>query len=450
MPEQQSLPDVGEPSDLGTNALGAIRGLLASGGPVMHYQPQFSLTKLEICGYEALARFPAPWERCEPWFAKAQELGLGACLETAAVANALRGGVGRPEGTLLAVNVSPSVLGHPSLEAVLPADLHGFELELTEHEALVDPEDLLRQLDALRERGARIAVDDVGAGHSGLNRIMQLRPDSLKLDRHLVVGVSSDSAKAALIRAVVEFAEHLGATVCAEGVETVADLLTLADLDVSMAQGWLIGRGDSVFAAIDPYVAEVCQRSLKQVLSFPSRTSADGRFRPAVSLEDLLGQLADVSALDDLAALVHRAAVVLGCSQMTLSFLNDRDGNDRDGNDQHGAVQAVSGSTVWQCNGRPFQLDAYPLTRQCQQDRSVIPVYDIPGQCEAERAVLQELGHHSVLLVPVTSRNRAVGLLECYLHERTPWSRRQIRAARLLASVLGPVLDGLLGSSSSR
>jgi GAF domain-containing protein len=63
---------------------------------------------------------------------------------------------------------------------------------------------------------------------------------------------------------------------------------------------------------------------------------------------------------------------------------------------------------------------------------------------EAEWAVLRRLGFDGCLLVPVVSRDRVIGLLECYREGGSPWSRRQIRSARTVAATLGPVLDVLL------
>ena len=134
-----------------------------------------------------------------------------------ALERALRRRDDRPAGTTLAINLSPGVLASPAVAAVLPDDLSGIEIELTEHEWAPGTGRLRRQLDLLRERGARIAIDDVGVAHSGLRRVMELAPDRIKLDRHLVQGVSTSTVKAALIRAVVDFAEHIGASVCAEG-----------------------------------------------------------------------------------------------------------------------------------------------------------------------------------------------------------------------------------------
>ena len=288
-------------------------------------------------------------------------------MEACALANALRRLDERPARCVLAVNISPSVLGSAALRAVLPHDLIGVEIELTEHEAVLDTDDLRRELDRLRDRGARVAIDDVGAGHSGLRRMMELVPDSLKLDRHLVDGVSGSTAKAALIRAVVNFADHLGAVVCAEGVETVADALALADLDVDLAQGWAIGPAQAGFGGADPQVVAACGRSMQRVLSTPpDRLDEDGHRHPG-TLEDLLGQLADVRDLDGLAELARAGAPVLPCDKVELSFLH-ADGS---------AVESLVGQ-AGHGDGTRYGLTDYPATRQCLQRRVVVPVYGSP------------------------------------------------------------------------
>jgi hypothetical protein len=92
---------------------------------------------------------------------------------------------------------------------------------------------------------------------------------------------------------------------------------------------------------------------------------------------------------------------------------------------------------------RRFRLADYPATRRCLADRVAVPVY-LEGGDPAERRLMAGLGYGALLMVPVISRGRSIGLLQCYEHQLTAWSRRAIRSARLLAAMLGPVLDGLL------
>jgi EAL domain-containing protein (putative c-di-GMP-specific phosphodiesterase class I) len=420
----------------------AVRRVLTGGGPEIVFQPQLSLSRMTVEGYEALARFPdAPIRGTEDWFARARELGLGPALEVSAVERALARRHERPAGTTVAVNVSPKVLTSPAFAAVLPRDLTGIEIELTEHEWSTGVGTLRRELDRLRRRGARIAIDDVGTAHSGLRRVIDLAPDKLKLDRVLVQGVATSSAKAALVRAVVDLAEQIGATVCAEGVENLDDLEAIADLDVASAQGWAIGMPDSYFVGAEPEAIRAAQDRLVVMLAgrpsrpvpAPARPGAKSPVTapiplpsqnpPVTGVEELLSRLTAVTTLSELHTLVSGCAGVLGAETLVASVLPAPNHPER-----------------------PFALAGNPLSQACLSTRTVVPVYRGQGG-SGEDELLHCLGFATVLMVPVISRDRVIGLLECYRTDEAPWSRRQIRSARTVAAMLGPVLDGLLISS---
>ena len=115
-------------------------------------------------------------------------------------------------------------------------------LELSEHDKVEDYDALRSTLAPLRQRGMRLAIDDVGAGFSSLRHIVVTTPDVIKLDRSLVDGVTDDPVLRTLVRSLVDFAHGFDATVVAEGVETAADAATLLALDVDHGQGWHFGR----------------------------------------------------------------------------------------------------------------------------------------------------------------------------------------------------------------
>jgi len=145
-------------------------------------------------------------------------------LEAAALRAALRAH-GRPERTFLALNVSTGALLSSEVRAALPDDLSGIVIELTEHELFFTEAALDLELELLRERGARIALDDAGNGDAGLQQMIRIAPDILKLDRSLVDGVHGDPHRFALLDALISFASTTRAAVCAEGVETLGDLV---------------------------------------------------------------------------------------------------------------------------------------------------------------------------------------------------------------------------------
>jgi len=433
----------------------AIRRVLSEGGPQIVYQPQLSLSRLVVDGYEALARFPeSPMRGTEQWFARARDLGMGSALEASALERALSRRHDRPAGTMLAVNLSPGVLASPAVAAVLPDDLTGIEIELTEHEWAPSGGRLRRQLDLLRERGVRVAIDDVGVAHSGLRRVMDLAPDRIKLDKHLVQGVAGSTAKTALIRAVVDFAEHIDAAVVAEGVENVDDLEALAELDVGYAQGWMIGLPEPDFRGADPVAIASGRDSLSRMLVGRQRRAprsdlaqtASGAeladpivpatYDATADVEELLVQLTRVTSLAELSALAGTCAGVLGGDSLLISVLSE-DGS---------AIQSVQGPDPIDAGirtgpGEVFTLADYPITRRCLETRAVIPIYLGSDGDASEWRVLARLGFEAALLVPVISRDRVIGLLECYRSCSAPWSRRQIRSARTVAAMLGPVLD---------
>jgi diguanylate cyclase (GGDEF)-like protein len=214
--------------------------LLEPGAIVPAFQPVVFLATGELIGWEALARFPDRADRpVADVFAEAHRLGLGARLEVAAIRAALSA-PGRPEGAKLGLNLSLTTLDTDEAWLALPSDLSRIVIEITEHEFLGDDEALERAVTRLRARGARIALDDAGAGYAGLHQLLRLRPDLVKLDRSLVVGVSADANRAALIAALVSFADEVGMSVCAEGIEEPEDLATLVGLGVESGQGYLL------------------------------------------------------------------------------------------------------------------------------------------------------------------------------------------------------------------
>ena len=116
-------------------------------------------------------------------------------------------------------------------------------LEITEHAAVESYSELRSSLQAVREQGLRLAIDDAGAGYASLKHVVELAPDIIKIDRSLVDGVSADRARRSVVSAFVLLALDLGATVVAEGVECRADVLqAVEDLGVDAAQGYLLAR----------------------------------------------------------------------------------------------------------------------------------------------------------------------------------------------------------------
>ncbi len=116
-------------------------------------------------------------------------------------------------------------------------------LELTEHTKVGDFVQLAQRIEHLRSKGVRVAVDDAGAGYSGLAHILNLKPDVIKLDISLTRGIDKDPARRALGRALLSFGlDAYNATLVAEGIETKGEYETLRSLGCPNGQGYLLGR----------------------------------------------------------------------------------------------------------------------------------------------------------------------------------------------------------------
>jgi EAL domain-containing protein (putative c-di-GMP-specific phosphodiesterase class I) len=217
----------------------------------MAFQPIVDLGSREVIGLEALARFDAlPYRSPDQWFEEAAAVGLGIELELCAVRRAAAELALLPPDVYLSVNVSPESAVHPDLADILAVAPQRFVVEVTEHAQVDDYDTLLDGLGRLRDRGVRLAIDDAGAGYSSLRHILRLQPDVIKLDIDLTRNIDIDPARRALAAAFVRFAEEIGSTITAEGVETEAELATLQDLQVGRGQGYLFGRPGPLRAAV--------------------------------------------------------------------------------------------------------------------------------------------------------------------------------------------------------
>jgi EAL domain-containing protein (putative c-di-GMP-specific phosphodiesterase class I) len=216
-------------------------------------QPIADLGRQEIAGVEALARFAdEPYRPPNEWFAEAWDVGLGADLELRAIELAYARLSELPQHTYLAVNVSAQTLLDDRFTDLLTGlgdDARRVVVEVTEHAAIDDYDLLAGIVQRIRSLGARLAVDDAGAGYASMQHILRLRPDIIKLDRSIVADSDLDPARFALIGAMANFASSLGMTVVGEGVETPGELAALAENRISHAQGYYLAR-----PAADPVV----------------------------------------------------------------------------------------------------------------------------------------------------------------------------------------------------
>ncbi|HEX5938501.1 MAG TPA: EAL domain-containing protein [Actinomycetota bacterium] len=225
----------------------AIRGdverFVSGHGVWIVYQPVVDLETRTRIGVEALARFGSiPVRSPDRWFSDAIACELGLQLELRTLLEALRGLPKIHDGAFLAVNASHRAAVSPGFVERLAGIEDRLVLEITEHEAIDDYGALAEGLAPLRERGLRVAVDDVGAGYASLRHALQLAPDMVKMDISLTRGIDRDTGRRALAAALISFAEDTDMTILAEGIETVGELEALRHLGVRYGQGFHLGR----------------------------------------------------------------------------------------------------------------------------------------------------------------------------------------------------------------
>ena len=141
------------------------------------------------------------------------------------------------------MNVSPAAVITAAFHDLLAGSPgHRLVVELTEHRRVDDYQPLLRSLDALRQQAVRVAVDDAGAGYAGLQHILRLHPDIIKLDTDLTMGIDADPVRRALAASLVAFADDIGAILTAEGIEAPGEFNALRSLGIPWGQGYHLAR----------------------------------------------------------------------------------------------------------------------------------------------------------------------------------------------------------------
>lgn len=235
------------------------------------FQPIVDLNDGMIIAYEALSR-PAPesgFARPDLLFEAAEKHGLLWDLEEVTRSASLQAAVNWPRDVKLFINTSPEVFADERFARVLVQELthvpgvqpDRIVLEITELSQQADDSKLVDQVKLAKAAGFQVAVDDAGAGTSGLNRMMVLRPQWIKLDRQFVRGIDTDQFRQNLVKFFVHFARLSGVHVLAEGLESAKELSTIIGLGVRYGQGFFLGMpGERATTTDAQFVAEVRER----------------------------------------------------------------------------------------------------------------------------------------------------------------------------------------------
>jgi diguanylate cyclase (GGDEF)-like protein len=230
----------------------AISGVIESASLSPVFQPIVHLPTGRILGYEGLVRVDGEsvFPHTGALFDAAEVAGRVLDLDRAALDVVLKGATAIAPPTLVSLNVSPRSFEVAEFNATaFLSILRRFHLppervllELTEREAVRDPERLRSAVLALQAAGVRVAADDVGAGNAGLRLLSQFRFDVVKIDLSLVQGGAGQEQTLSVLTTLVQLASRWGALTIAEGVETPAQLRMIRALGIEAAQGYLLGR----------------------------------------------------------------------------------------------------------------------------------------------------------------------------------------------------------------
>jgi EAL domain-containing protein (putative c-di-GMP-specific phosphodiesterase class I)/CheY-like chemotaxis protein len=216
------------------------------------FQPIVNVRNHRVFGYEALLRSNEPtMSNASVILDAAQRLGRIEQLGRYVREHAAELIPSAPSDTLVFVNVHASELTDPQLvdpHAPLSRHAERVVLEITERAPLDSVPDARRRVAALRDLGYRIAVDDLGAGYSGLGTFAQLEPEFVKLDMGLLRDVHVTPTKQKVIRSLASLAREMGMLVVAEGVERREERDTLIELGCELLQGFLFARPERGFS----------------------------------------------------------------------------------------------------------------------------------------------------------------------------------------------------------
>lgn len=222
-----------------------INTILTNGSINTVFQPVYHTTEKKVIGYECLSRFMSiPYRTPDLWFEEAQLIGLGEELEIMAIHQAINKMTSFPGDISFSLNISPEYVMNGAVEHAL--NQHAMNkriiLEVTEHAQITDYYAFRKAIQSLRKRGVRLAIDDVGAGYSSFQHILELGADLIKLDISLIRNIDTDTSRKALTAALLAYAKETSCEVLAEGVETEQEFQELVRLGIKKIQGYFISQ----------------------------------------------------------------------------------------------------------------------------------------------------------------------------------------------------------------
>jgi diguanylate cyclase (GGDEF)-like protein len=231
---------------------GDLRVAMETDALTLHWQPVFRAATGEAYGYEALQRWNRPGHGpVAPgvFIPFAEAHGLIGGMDVWTMHNACQAAAEWKTPLCVAVNISAHWFGGSEIidlvsQALARSGLapERLCLEITERTVIANSDIANRQISALHDLGIQVALDDFGTGYSSLSYLRDLPFDKIKLDQSFVSVLGSNARSDAVACAIIDLGHRLNMAVCAEGVETEAQLDLLRREGCDLVQGYLLGR----------------------------------------------------------------------------------------------------------------------------------------------------------------------------------------------------------------
>ncbi|MCP5330939.1 MAG: EAL and GGDEF domain-containing protein [Pseudomonadales bacterium] len=271
--------------------------ILAKNNLTPLFQPIIDFQKRTILGYESLIRGPSDSALHSPatLFDIARREGALTELDIACKRKGIRAFNSKQLAGKLFLNTTPQGLLEPghrnglTLEFLREVGIapENVVIELTEQYPMTDFSIMRNALEHYRLMGFEIAIDDLGAGYSGLTRWAELRPDYVKVDRHFIQNIHTDSVKQSFVRSIADIAKELQCHVIAEGIETQEECQALVGMGITFGQGYFFGRPQkNPICTIPDFLTQALEPTFFRKSSEPAHEDIQELLTPAPFLRE--------------------------------------------------------------------------------------------------------------------------------------------------------------------
>lgn len=229
----------------------SIKSLIKKGDFYHHFQPIYNINDCSILGYEGLFR-SNHHSNPEVTFLEAKKEKQLFALDTQSIQKAIRtyqrAGFTKADGSLF-LNIFPSTVLHKSFQLFIEEFLNGVHMEnqeiifeINERENISDIKSLKYNMDELKEKGFKFALDDVGKGYTSVELIVELEPEIIKIDRYFTKNLDTSEEKQMILSFLLHYCEKFNLQLILEGIENEIELAAAKSLGLLFVQGYKLGK----------------------------------------------------------------------------------------------------------------------------------------------------------------------------------------------------------------